>query len=235
MIIFPMCGESKRFKIKGYRTPKFLLNLRNRTIFYHVVNGFRKYINKDLFVFIINNPKYKIFLLREFKKLNLKKYRIVTLKSKTNGQAETVFEGIKNIKINNGLYIFNIDTILKKFEKKNTDEDGYWEVFLGKGDNWSFAKIKNNKVIATSEKKRISNLCSNGLYFFKKKKLFLDSYKNSIEIFKKNKNELYVSLLYNYLIEKKKIIKIKKINIKNIIFCGTPSEYETAKKLPNFL
>ena len=106
---------------------------------------------------------------------------------------------------------------------------------MGKGDNWSFAKIKNNKVIATSEKKRISNLCSNGLYFFKKKKLFLKSNKNSIEIFKKNKKELYVSLLYNYLIEKKKIIKIKKINIKNIIFCGTPYEYETAKKLPNFL
>ena len=212
MIIFPMCGESKRFKIKGYRTPKFLLNLRNKTIFYHVVNGFRKYINKDLFVFIINNPKYKIFLLREFKKLNLKKYRIVLLKSKTNGQAETVFEGIKNVKINNGLYIFNIDTILKKFEKKNTDEDGYWEVFLGKGDNWSFTKIKNNKVIATSEKKRISIYVLMDCIFLKKK-IILDSYKNSIEIFKKIKKELYVSLLYNYLIEKK-IIKIKKINIK---------------------
>ena len=138
-----MCGESKRFKIKGYRTPKFLLNLRNKTIFYHVVNGFRKYINKDLFVFIINNPKYKIFLLREFKKLNLKKYRIVLLKSKTNGQAETVFEGIKNVKINNGLYIFNIDTILKKFEKKNTDEDGYWEVFLGKVIKFTHIMEKN--------------------------------------------------------------------------------------------
>ena len=77
-------------------------------------------------------------------------------------------------------------------------------MFSGKGDNWSFAKIKNNKVIKTSEKKRISNLCSNGLYFFKNKKIFLNSYKNSIEIFKKNKKELYISLLFNFLIEKKK-------------------------------
>ena len=230
-----MCGESKRFKIEGYKTPKFLLNLNNKTIFYHVVYGFRKYINKDLFIFIINNPKYKIFLLREFKKLNLKKYKIVVLKTKTNGQAETVYEGIKNIRINRGLYIFNIDTILKKFVKKDTDADGYWEVFSGKGDNWSFAKIKNNKVIKTSEKKRISNLCSNGLYFFKNKKFFINSYKNSIEIFKKNKKELYISLLFNFLIEKNKIIKFKKINSKNIIFCGTPTEYEIAKKLPNFL
>ena len=118
MIVFPMCGESKRFKVEGYKTPKFLLNLRNRTIFYHVVKGFRKYINKDLFVFIINNANYKKFLLEEFKKLELTKYKIIILKNKTNGQAETVYQGIKNIKTNQEIYIFNIDTILKKFIKK---------------------------------------------------------------------------------------------------------------------
>ena len=70
MIIFPMCGESKRFKIEGYRTPKFLLNLSNKTIFYHVVNGFRKYINSG-------NVKVKINIIflrfreKRIKKLNL--------------------------------------------------------------------------------------------------------------------------------------------------------------------
>ncbi len=169
MIVFPMCGESRRFRVKGYKTPKFLLNLRNKTIFYHVVNGFRKYINKDLFVFIINNKNYKKFLLKEFKNLKLKKYKIVILKNKTNGQAETVYRGIKNINSEQEIYIFNIDTILKKFVKKKTSAHGYWEVFNGKGNNWSFIKLKNNKAVFTSEKNRISNLCSNGLYFFRKK------------------------------------------------------------------
>ena len=235
MIVFPMCGESKRFKVKGYKTPKFLLKLRNKSIFYHVVYGFRKYINKDLFVFIINNKSYKKFLLHEFRKLELTKYKIITLKNKTNGQAETVYKGIKNIKTNKGIYIFNIDTILKKFIKKKTNAHGYWEVFNGEGNNWSFIKLKNNKAVLTSEKKRISNLCSNGLYFFKKKIFFILSYKNLIKHYKLNRNELYISLLFNYLINKKKIIKVKKVRKKNIIFCGTPTEYKNAKKLNSFI
>ncbi len=235
MIVFPMCGESKRFKVKGYKTPKFLLKLRNKSIFYHVVYGFRKYINKDLFVFIINNKSYKKFLLHEFRKLELTRYKIITLKNKTNGQAETVYKGIKDIKTNKGIYIFNIDTILKKFIKKKTNAHGYWEVFNGKGNNWSFIKLKNNKAVLTSEKKRISNLCSNGLYFFKKKIFFILSYKSLIKDYKLNKNELYISNLFNYLINKKKIIKVKKVRKKNIIFCGTPAEYKNAKKLNSFL
>ena len=103
----------KDLKLKGIKLLNFYLNLRNKSIFYHVVNGFRKYINKDLFVFIINNKSYKKFLLHEFRKLELTKYKIITLKNKTNGQAETVYKGIKNIKTNKGIYIFNIDTILK--------------------------------------------------------------------------------------------------------------------------
>ena len=48
------------------------------------------------------------------------------------------------------------------------------------------------------------------VYIFKNKKFFINSYKNSIEIFKKIKKELYISLLFNFLIEKNKIIKFKK-------------------------
>ena len=230
-----MCGESKRFKNQGYKDPKFTLSLKNKSIFFHVVRGFSDYFNIDTFIFIINRSKHKSFINSELSKLGLKKYKIILLKSKTNGQAETVYKGIKNLEIKNGIYIFNIDTIHKKFKKKKITGDGYWEVFNGKGNTWSFAKVKNNNIILTTEKNRISNLCSNGLYFFKKKKYFTLPYESLIKFYKLNKNELYVSLLFNELIKMKKKIKIKKINLKDMIFCGTPAEYKNAKKINSFL
>ena len=85
MIVFPMCGESKRFKVKGYKTPKFLLKLRNKSIFYHVVYGFKN-ISIKIYLYSLLIIKVQKFLLHEFRKLELTKYKIITLKNKTNGQ-----------------------------------------------------------------------------------------------------------------------------------------------------
>ncbi|EJS83205.1 hypothetical protein [Pasteurella multocida] len=132
-------------------------------------------------------------------------------------------------------YIFNIDSRILNFQKpKWTHEcDGYLEVFKGDGNHWSFALAENSeslKVIRTTEKERISDLCSDGLYYFKQKsvfqQLFLDAKANQRTV----KNEYYIAPLYNNLIAMQGVVYYDLIDKEQILFCGTPEEYQSLLK-----
>ena len=107
--------------------------------------------------------------------------------------------------------------------------DGYLEVFEGDGANWSYAKTENKnstKVIQTAEKEEISNYCSTGIYYFKKKKSFMEAFDAAnVDISKIKLKELYVAPLYNYLITKEQEIHIEIIKRDEVVFCGVPVEY----------
>src|SRR5690606_30948591 len=131
---------------------------------------------------------------------------IVVLSDETRGQAETVYLGLKNIidkvdVLTEEVYVFNIDSYRHHFKKPNISKkcDGYIEVFQGEGDHWSFIEINDSgKVIRTTEKERISNLCSDGLYFFKNVKD-----RKSTRL-----NSSHVKISYAVFCLKKKIILI---------------------------
>lgn len=79
----------------------------------------------------------------------------------------------------------------------------------------------------TTEKVRISDLCSNGLYYFSSVSLFEESFKlfaNQTDI-----KELFVAPIYNVLIRKGLRVKYILLEKNQTLFAGTPSEYETLK------
>jgi dTDP-glucose pyrophosphorylase len=234
MIVIPMAGLSNRFRIEGYSLPKFMLQLNGNSLFYHSVYSFRKYFEKEFFLFIsLNVDGVQDFLQREIELLGIANFEIVFLDFPTKGQAETVYKGLKysSVVISESLIIFNIDTFridldiparLKHF-------DGYLEVFNGSGDNWSYVKIDNNdsqRVIKTAEKLPISDLCCTGLYYFNRVGLFFEAFEFNREMGLFEKGELYIAPLYNYLIDKKYMISYNLIDRSDVIFCGTPLEYE---------
>ena len=112
------------------------------------------------------------------------------------------------------------------------DCDGYLEVFKGEGEHWSFALAEENskKVIRTTEKERISDLCSDGLYYFKKKSVFEKLFLSAKENQKTTKNEYYIAPLYNDLIEAGSVVFYDLIENERILFCGTPDEYQQLLK-----
>lgn len=91
-------------------------------------------------------------------------------------------------------------------------------------DHWSFAEVdKEDNVLRTSEKERISPNCSNGLYYFKSVYIFnkyFKKYSNSID------GESYIAPMYNLLIADDLNVKIKRIDSSDILLCGTPDEYK---------
>lgn len=237
MIVIPMAGKSSRFYNEGYTVPKFKLPLNKKTVFEEAISSFKKYFETDTFLFITRTDDgSEEFVKQKCISFNIKNFKIVSIDYDTKGQADTVAIGLNKIKQNisndEPLYIFNIDSIRVNFEKPTKEflekTYGYLEVFEGEGDHWSFVDpLPNNNVKRTTEKIRISNLCSNGLYFFKS----LSVFKEALEQLKKHNDykELFIAPMYNFLIKKNKVVKYVLLNENETLFSGTPSEYEKLK------
>ena len=182
------------------------------------------------------------FVEKECKALGINDYQVITLNQETRGQAETVALGLEGAKLNQEepLTIFNIDTFRPNFTFPQLDElgYGYLEVFRGTGDNWSFAKpesANSTKVVLTTEKNPVSDLCSTGLYYFKTCADFFFAYQQYLEkpVSEWAKGELYIAPLYNELITINKEVHYHLIKREDVIFCGVPSEYDDFKKNDN--
>lgn len=232
MIIIPMAGLSSRFFEAGYQVPKYMLEANGKTIFAHSVSSFENYFDSETFIFIIRDIfDTKDFVEKELLKLNIKNYVIHLLNEETQGQADTVAQGLNDLKIyNDPITIFNIDTVRKDFRypSYHKDIDGYLEVFIGEGKNWSFVKPskKNSELVsATAEKKQISKFCSNGLYGFKTGAYFINSFNQFKEQYDWECGELYIAPIYNVCIMNGGKIKYRVIETEKLKFIGTPEEF----------
>ena len=231
MLVFPMAGKSQRFINEGYITKKYALPLWGETVLHWVLKPFAKnLIEKIIFVGLEDlDDKY---LSNECSRLGIKDYEIIKLIHETKGQAETVYLGtLKHEADMERLYIFNIDTVLKEFNyvSSSDDTDGYIDVTTVDGDHWSFANIdQSDRVLEVAEKIRISDWCSNGLYYFKKLSYFRESYLMTEKEKKTINGEYYIAPLFNELIRGGRVVKVRKMSHTNMVSCGTPAEYKIA-------
>ncbi|MFL9628058.1 glycosyltransferase family 2 protein [Aeromonas jandaei] len=239
MIIIPMAGMSSRFFKAGYDKPKYMLSAHGSTLFEHSVNSFKKYFKDTPFLFIVRDVYNTPEFVRDMAvKMGVESFYISILAEETRGQAETVALGLFDMMENHvplfdgSITIFNIDSFRQNFIFPEVIEscDGYLEVFKGDGDHWSFAKplkADSTEVIQTAEKKKISDLCSTGLYYFANYKDYIDVY-NKYSILPESewdKSELYIAPLYNLMINDGKKIHYHLIERSEVIFCGVPKEY----------
>lgn len=232
-----MAGLSSRFFRAGYEKPKYQLQINGESMFSWSVKSFAKYFKDDIFIFVCRDvydtPK---FVNNELKSLGISNSCVVCLEHETRGQAETVYMGLQQYlnsqsnkdSVSDELFIFNIDSKIIDFEKPNFlgSCDGYLEVFEEKGEHWSFVLPgDNNNVCKTTEKERISNYCSDGLYYFKSVQEYMKLFEFNLRQKKFVKNELYIAPMYNDLIANGCVIKYDLIDRKKVIICGTPKEY----------
>lgn len=236
MIVIPMAGMSSRFIRAGYGTPKYMLPLGGRTVFDFAVGSFERLFGRERFLFVAREDHgAKSFIEEHCQLLGIKHTRTVILDEPTQGQAHTVAMGIIEAKIcqDEPLTIFNIDTFRPNFEhsEMGLKADGYLEVFIGEGAGWSFVLPDgrgSTKVARTAEKDPISKYCCTGLYHFAKSIDFLQAFESQwkLEPARRHAGELYVAPLYNDLISWGSDIRMFLIQREEVIFCGTPEEYE---------
>lgn len=232
LFVIPMAGLSSRFFRAGFSVPKYMLPLNGQSIFEWSVSSFQHYFETDQFLFILRDIyDTPAFVREQIEKMGIRHYQLVILTSETRGQADTVHLGLQQSSYHGDLTIFNIDSRRHHYIKPAwlSDCDGYLEVFRGEGEHWSFAEpisADSNHVKRTTEKERISDLCSDGLYQFKTRALFDQAFKDAITHNKLSKDELYIAPLYNYLIEQGLDVRLDCIDDAQIDFCGTPDEYQ---------
>lgn len=232
MFVIPMVGKSSRFFKEGYEQPKYKLAINGESVFEKSVRSFESYFKTDKFLFLVRSDYNAAeFVKQSVEDMGIRDFSIVIFSEETLGQADTVYQGLAKAEDffddDEPLYIFNIDTFRPGFKKSTKSRHpGYLEVFEGEGTHWSFALPgKDESVLKTAEKNRISNLCSNGLYYFKSRSLFNSSFEHSVSEDLKEKGEFYIAPLYNYLIQNGQKVSYELVPLSEIVFCGTPDEY----------
>lgn len=236
-VIFALAGNSIRFAAKGYKNPKFFLDLDDKTIIEAMINLFD---DDDKFLFVINQEQSKKYKNKFDKIKKLKKnINFEIIKKNKKGPAYSCLN-LKNINYLDKCIISYCDFLInwdyKKFKRDIYSFDGAIVNFKGfhpssfTGTLYAYSKIKQNKIIKIREKnsftsKPFNEFASAGIYYFKSYKLFNEYSKKLIK--KNKKKENYVSEVYNDLI--KDNFKILNFECKNFISLGTPKDYEIYK------
>lgn len=229
MIVIPMAGRSQRFYDAGYDRPKYRLELDGRSVFAHAVGSFEAAFSALPFLFIAA-AEAEAFVREEARALGIARFEVVSLATVTAGQAETVERGLDATGWDGAVTIFNIDTFRPGFAfpgEPLASADGWLEVFRGSGANWSYVKPAPGPepwALETAEKRPISDLCCTGLYHFARAADFRAAL--AAERAAPQARELYVAPLYNHLIGKGARIGWRLIQASEVVFCGTPAEYE---------
>ena len=229
-IIITMAGLGTRFRKEGYDCPKYMIEAKGKTLFEWSMDsllGYNDHVSK--YVFVVRREDHSSsFIKNQCLKYGITNAEIVEIDKLTDGQATTCMLAIPYCNPDESIMVYNIDTYVEPYEMKYSDiqGDGHIPCFHAEGDHWSFVQVdENGKAIEVREKKRISDNCSLGAYYFSSAKLFCDLY---TEYYSDDshleKNEKYIAPLYNYMIKKNMTVTISLINPDKVHVLGTPEE-----------
>lgn len=239
-ILIPMAGLGSRFSNEGFKNIKPLIPLNGKTFIEWSIDSVDFKSVKTQFIFVILE-KHSNVLYSHLK--NIKPDCIITsVPELTRGAVETALAAQEYINNDDPLIITNSDQIFEWNKEKyveylhesNTDADVV--VVNANTNKFSYIKLdENNFGLKLTEKEVISDNALVGIHYWKKGKYFVDSGKKLIERDIRAKNEFYVSLSYNLLIENNlKITCYKLSENEKYLSIGTPEQvydYLDYKKL----
>jgi len=241
-LIIPMSGVGKRFIDAGYVDTKPLIIVDGKPIIQHVVEMFD---SPEDVIFICNEIHLRDTNMREILVSISPNCKIFSVSNNNRkGPVDAVYQIAEHIDDEREVIVSYCDygtywdysKFLKDTRAANSDGaiacyTGFHPHMLG-SDNYAFVKIDGNKAIEIQEKKpftnnKMSELASNGTYYFKSGKLVKDKFKELMDLNHSLNNEFYVSLVYNLLI--KDGLLVTTFLIENMLQWGTPYDLENYK------
>lgn len=233
-VVITMGGLGSRFRKMGYTVPKYMIDAKGKTLFeWSLISleGYRGDVDRYIFIAMKDDAcDVESFIKEKCLELKLENFHVIILDYLTDGQATTAMLAEKYWNQEHALLIYNIDTYVEAGEMNSAElkGDGFIPCFQAEGDHWSFVRLDNNgKVVEIKEKRRISNYCTLGAYYFKTCRLYKELYN---EYYGKTQElvngEKYVAPLYDYLLSKKGEIFISDINPEKVHVLGTPEELQ---------
>ena len=239
--IMPMAGLGKRFFKSSFDLPKPLIKIENKPMF---IKAARSMPKSDLNIFICNKnllDKYDInkILLNEFQK----KFKLITVKKITKGQASTCLLAKKFLRKNDKIFIHSCDSFIKfnLNELKNNLKKYKGLIFTTSPNknhiknikSFGWVNLKNNKIHKITCKKKASlspkkDKVIIGTFAFQSKSIFIKLTNDLIKNKEKINNEYYLDMVFKLAVEKK--YNIKNIQVETYYSWGTPNELLDWKK-----
>ena len=239
--VIAMAGIGARFLKKNYITPKPLILINNKPMFYYATNSLPK---SDENIFICNSKLKKYSIFKSTIKKFFKRAQIIYIKRKTSGQASTCNLATRFVKNNTHIfysscdYQFNVDR--KKCDQLLRNSDVL--VFVNKpttnhiSNYKEYGWVKKGKLNFVSKiqcKSKVSNNLKNdlvivGSFAFKNKNIFVKSFKEMIKYKHKVNNEYYMDTLVKY--SKKLKYKVNYYVVQKFKSYGTPKDLQKDEK-----
>ena len=233
--IMPMAGLGKRFVNSNFKIPKPLISIKNKPMF---LQSCKSLPSAHLNIFICNKKLITKFNIKKLIKKEFKnKFKIITVKKITNGQATTCLQAEKYLQKNDKIFIHPCDVFIKYNYKKLLKEIDKNDaviltarpnkVHLNNINSYGWVNYKKDKINKITCKTKASStprkdLVIVGSFLFKDKIIFSKTIKSLFKKKKKVNNEYYMDMVLSNAMDEN--YKITSLNVNSYVSWGTPKE-----------
>lgn len=204
LVVIPMAGRGSRYSNEGYQVPKPLIKVGGKPMVLWALQGLRT-LKVSKYVFVVLQEHERRFDVSGLIKKNVSApVEFIFLEHVTEGQLCTVLAARNHMDPIEDLLVASSDTLVigdLQGDIIKTSWDGIISVADLPGEQWSFARTDTQgKVVEVSEKKRISDHASTGLYYFRRAQDLLRFADQIIGDKEKTRGEYYVMPVYQKFI-----------------------------------
>lgn len=205
-LIVPMAGQGLRFLNAGVKVPKPLVDVMGQSMLNWAMKSIQGMIPSQT-IFIILKEHDREYGLANSLRAQYPGATVITLDEVTEGQLATVLTAKSHFDAED-ILVANCDTYIvsnlaEDIRTRADDCTGIISVANMPGDRWSFARTDEmGRVVEVTEKVRISDHASTGLYYFSNGEQFVSVAEEIIANREKTKGEYYVIMVYQKYIER---------------------------------
>lgn len=226
-LVVTMAGKSQRFKQQGILFPKWQMIVDHQPMLFWSIKPFvesiKRFGSKIVFVTLKEDNAFKSIEL-VCQQLDFQSYEIIQLPDSPRGQALSALEAVSCLNKSQRIAIWNVDTLVRVETFDFPEYENWMTLCRFEGEYWSFARIEGEVITEVSEKKRISNWTSIGLYGFASGYVYENLVVEMIRENQASKEEFFVAPLYNRLIARGKIVRPNYMKNDLVSVVGTPEQ-----------
>ena len=231
-----MAGEGSRFAKAGWTTPKPLIELNGQPLFKHAISSVSADGIQMKYSFIVRHEHIDKYAIDKGIKSFLPEADVFSVFKTTRGAVETCLMAESAITDDDAIIVMDCDLefrskefirIIKSIlsEPAEKSNGGALVSFESDQPKYSYAELGEDGLVKrTAEKEVISNHALCGAYFFSTGKEFKQIAHQLLDEPEFKKPEYYVSLLYNYMLEKGE--KVYLAPMEEYYSYGTPEELQ---------
>jgi NDP-sugar pyrophosphorylase family protein len=230
-IVVPMGGGGKKFTERGFTFPKPLVEIDGRPMIELVVENLRP-SEPHRFTFVCRQEHLQAFALRDVLELIAPGCNVVSMPAATAGALCSVLLAAEFLSSDHELLVANadqqVDVGIDAFlaGARRGGWDGYVMTFPSTHPKWSFVRLEGDLVVATAEKRPISQHATVGLYYFRQAMMLLDGAERMLEKNASVDGQFYVCPVYNELILAGRRVSHYPIAREQMHSLGTPEDLE---------